>query len=56
MSSFCIAKATHIFADAENTFITTVNKFVINELIKLQYFEQLGPGVVKEKYLVVILG
>ena len=40
VSSFCIAKATHIFAAKninvfENTLATIVNEFVINELVKL---------------------
>ena len=40
MSSFCIAKATHIFAAKninvfESTLATTVNEFIINRLIKL---------------------
>ena len=42
VSSFCIAKATHIFAakisnilTIENTLATTVNKFFIHELVKL---------------------
>ena len=50
MSSFCNAKATHIFAAKsinvfENTLATTVNKFIINKLVKLKILEQLGPGV-----------
>ena len=40
VSSFCIAKATHIFCSkninvSENNLAATVNEFVINELIKL---------------------
>ena len=39
ISSFCIVKATHIFAEKinvfENTLVTTANEFVINELVKL---------------------
>ena len=40
VSSFCIAKATHIFCSKninvfENTLATTVNEFVINKLVKL---------------------
>ena len=42
VNSFCIAKATHIFAAKismyivfENTLDTAVNKFVFNELFKL---------------------
>ena len=40
MNSFCSAKTTHIFAAKnihvfENTLATTVNEFVINELVKL---------------------
>ena len=40
VSSFCIAKSTHIFAAKninvfENTLATTVNKFVLNGLVKL---------------------
>ena len=40
IGSFSISKATHIFATKninvfENTIATTVNKFVINKLIKL---------------------
>ena len=39
MTSFCIAKATQIFAAKhinvfDNTLATTVNKFVINKLVK----------------------
>ena len=50
MSSFCIAKATHIFS-AKNIIILyiesakTVNGMTLNELVKLRHFEQLGPGV-----------
>ena len=51
MSSFCIAKASHIFAAKISVYlkipqlqVTTVNKFVINEHVKLTFFEQLGPG------------
>ena len=41
VSSFCIGKATHIFAAKISMYLkipytaTTVNKFVINELVKL---------------------
>ena len=40
VSSFCIAKATHIFAAKiskylKNTLAKTVNEFVINKLVKL---------------------
>ena len=37
------AKVTNVF---ENTLATTVNEFVINELVKLICFEQLGLGVI----------
>ena len=49
MSSFCSAKATHIFS-AKNIRILyiksakTVNEMTLNELIKLMTFEQLGPS------------
>ena len=48
MSSFCSAKATHIFT-AKNIRILyiesakTVNEMTLNELVKLTSFEQLGP-------------
>ena len=48
MSSFCSAKATHIFS-AKNIRILyiesakTVNEMTLNELVKLMTFEQLGP-------------
>ena len=49
MSSFCSAKATHVFS-AKNIRILyiesvkTVNEMTLNELVKLTTFEQLGPG------------
>ena len=48
MSSFCNAKATHIFAAKkydllENTLATTANKFVINKLVKLTMLWTTGP-------------
>ena len=47
MSSFCNAKATHIFATKninlfENTLATTVNEFVIKELVKLMMLRTTG--------------
>ena len=50
MSSFCSAKATHIFS-AKNIRILyiesakTVNEMTLNELVKLTSFGQLGPDV-----------
>ena len=38
--SFCIARTINLF---ENTLAATVNKLVINELVKLTTFEQMGP-------------
>ena len=51
LSSFCIANATDIFAAKismvlENILATSANMFVINKLIKLKCFKQLGPAVV----------
>ena len=52
MSSFCSAKATHIFS-AKNIGILciesakTVNEMTLNELIKLTMPEQLGPGFLR---------
>ena len=48
VSSFCIAKATHIFAAKiinvfENTLATTVNEFVINKLVKVAMLWTTGP-------------
>ena len=49
MSSFCSAKATHIFS-AKNIRILyiesakRVNEMTLNELVKLTSIEQLGPG------------
>ena len=48
VSSFCIAKATHIFAAKkinvfENTLATTVNEFVINKSVKLTMLWTTGP-------------
>ena len=47
-SSFCIAKATHIFSSKiinvfENVLAMTVIKFAINELIKLTMLWTTGP-------------
>ena len=48
VSSFCSAKATHMFS-AKNFRILyiestkTVNEMTLNELVKLTTFEQLGP-------------
>ena len=48
MSTFCSAKAIHIFS-AKNIGILysesakTVNEMTLNKLVKLQRFEQLGP-------------
>ena len=48
VSSFCSAKATHVFS-AKNIRILciesakTVNEMTLNELVKLTRFEQLGP-------------
>ena len=50
VSSFCTAKATHIFS-AKNfrilyiEFAKTVNEMTLNELVKLTRFEQLGPDI-----------
>ena len=50
VSSFCSAKAAHIFS-AKNIRILyiesakTVNEMTLNELVKLRRFEQLGPEV-----------
>ena len=52
MSSFCIAKATHIFS-AKNFSIFVVsldvnfNKSLANDVVS---FEQLGPGLKAERY------
>ena len=48
VSSFCIAKATHIFCNKninvfENTLATIIDKFVINELVKLSMLWTIGP-------------
>ena len=50
MSSFCSAKATHIFS-AKNIRILfiesakTVNEMTLNELVKLTTLEQPGPEI-----------
>ena len=50
VSSFCSAKATHIFS-AKNIRILyiesakTVNEMTLYELVKLRRFEQLGPDI-----------
>ena len=50
VSSFCSAKATHIFS-AKNIRILciesakTVKEMTLNELVKLTRFEQLGQGL-----------
>ena len=50
MSSFCSAKATHIFS-AKNIRILyiesakTLNEMTFNELVKLTTLEQVGPDI-----------
>ena len=62
MSSFCSAKATHIFS-AKNIRVLciesakTVNEMTLNELVKLRRFEQLDPDVlISRKYFRESLG
>ena len=60
MSSFCRAKATHIFS-AKNIRILyiesakTVNEMTLNKLVKLTSFEQLGPAVLAKRVVNVNL-
>ena len=53
MSRFCIAKAPHILQQIinvfENTFATTVNEFVMNELVKITVLWKMGLGDIQNK-------
>ena len=58
--AFFNAKATHIFAAkisifnvSENTLATTVNKFVINELVKLTMLWTIGPSFLCNNYVIL---
>ena len=58
VSSFCVAKATHIFAAKnnnvfENTLATLFNKFFIKELVTLTMLCRTGPRI-KSVFLVKI--